>query len=292
MIRLDNLYTGKQNILVGEDEPYDEHLKQYAILESTSPFIFLKEAQFNGYIKQYQDLDQELDCNSGLVCRSSLPCSDLSTRVGGLSIEFDLLLYSLPPEALLQDHQDGCTLLVGYQKQYELSNAIVLGLPFLRGFTVSYHYDIAHLALAQSSQAVAGTEIESLVPVPLSWTQITMISVCSIAGLIVAIFTLRCVIRCIRKKRREKYWREQEEQYTAINEHRQTQPKKSQRLRKDVPQVEVDNLSTSGIEQPMEEKQEGKFVARWSRVIEVRDGKRGDQNSLKIVKKQCNDDKT
>ena len=57
MLRLDNLYTGEQAILSGEDEFYDENLNQYAILESTSPFIFLKESQFNDYIKQYQALD-------------------------------------------------------------------------------------------------------------------------------------------------------------------------------------------------------------------------------------------
>ena len=57
MLRLDNLYTGEQALLLGEDEFYDENLSQYAILESTSPFIFLKESQFNNYIKQYRALD-------------------------------------------------------------------------------------------------------------------------------------------------------------------------------------------------------------------------------------------
>ena len=102
-------------------------------------------------------------------------------------------------------------------------------------------------------------------------------------GLILTAFILRCVIRCVRRKRREKYWRNQE-LYNQVNEPQQPQPRKSKRQseiqRKDVPNIEVESVSTSSVGSAFEEEKDGKFVARWSKVIEVRDG-RSDKNSLK-----------
>ena len=51
MLRLDDLLIDDQSILTTEDEALDAHNLQYAILESTSPFIFLKESQFKNYIE-------------------------------------------------------------------------------------------------------------------------------------------------------------------------------------------------------------------------------------------------
>ena len=51
MLRLDDLRKDDQSILTTEDEALDTHNLQYAILESTSPFIFLEESQFKSYIQ-------------------------------------------------------------------------------------------------------------------------------------------------------------------------------------------------------------------------------------------------
>ena len=49
MIKLNNLLIGGERILVG-DSPDDKHHSEFAILESTSPFIFLKQKYFETYL--------------------------------------------------------------------------------------------------------------------------------------------------------------------------------------------------------------------------------------------------
>ena len=95
--------------------------------------------------------------------------------------------------------------MVSYKAQFALTDAIVLGLPFLKSFVTTYDYQNASVKLGLNVNAAKGTKVlpAGTDSSGLSWKTYLLITVVMIVLFIIIIYAIRYTIIRLRRKRRE-----------------------------------------------------------------------------------------
>lgn len=140
----------------------------HAILSTGQPFIYLSKTDFFNF-KQFlmeSDTSGSITCPFSKlfgqgVCKSPLPCSNITADLGDLTIRLNNMSYIIPPAGYLIDNYDGdgqCVIAVSFIS--DSNNMYILGDPFIRSFFTSFDYKQKRVLLAVSANAPDGTRID------------------------------------------------------------------------------------------------------------------------------------